>query len=378
MPRPFSRLVLAVTLAFSASGAQPAKNVVLFLADAGGIPTLNAASIQAYNDPAKLFVQHMPHIALSDTSSAFDWVTDSAAGMTAIVTGEKTRNSVLSQSSDAVPGKQDGEPLKTILEYAEEHGLSTGVVSNSPMVDATPAACYAHVNSRKEFGKIFLQVLHPRYGDGVDVIIGPGRSAILKATADLGVDIFPELEKRGYAVGERLAEIPSGARRAVILMNDPEHDLAAATNAAIEILSRNPKGFFLMVEGDVHTNHLARGLDHAVALDRIVQTTASRLSRNTLILFTADHSFDLRLSGSAKKGTPLYTMGPDGKEVPEKGVTVFGHHGGEQVLVAAQGPGSEQVKGFLRNTDLFGVMLSAWGWRPDGKRAGAAGSVAGH
>ena len=75
-------------------------------------------------------------LGLMDTSAADAWVTDSAAAMSAIVTGRKTKNGVLSQSAEAVKGVSDGRPLKTILEYAEEHGLSTGVVTNSPAVDA--------------------------------------------------------------------------------------------------------------------------------------------------------------------------------------------------------------------------------------------------
>ena len=104
--------------------ARRAKNVILLLADAGGIATVNAASLVAYNAPQKLFVQSWPNVALSDTSPHGGWVTDSAAGMTAIVTGQKTWNGVISQGPDAVRGKQDGTVLKTILEYAEEHGLS--------------------------------------------------------------------------------------------------------------------------------------------------------------------------------------------------------------------------------------------------------------
>jgi alkaline phosphatase len=62
----------------------------------------------------------MAHIALAETSSASQWVTDSAAGMTAIVTGRKTHNGVVAQSEAAVRGKTDGEALKTILEYATD------------------------------------------------------------------------------------------------------------------------------------------------------------------------------------------------------------------------------------------------------------------
>ena len=81
------------------TGQNRAKNVILFIGDAGGIPTLNAASIHGYGAPQKLFLQRMPHIGLSDTSSSASWVTDSAAGMTAIVTGQKTTNGTLSQDA---------------------------------------------------------------------------------------------------------------------------------------------------------------------------------------------------------------------------------------------------------------------------------------
>jgi alkaline phosphatase len=73
-----------------------AKNVILFIGDAGGIPTLHAASVYKYDHPQKLCIQTMPHLALMDTSAADVWVTDSAAGMSAIVTGQKTLNGVIS------------------------------------------------------------------------------------------------------------------------------------------------------------------------------------------------------------------------------------------------------------------------------------------
>src|SRR4051794_8619180 len=157
---------------------QHAKNVIVLLQDAGGIATLNGASIYGYNAPLKLFVQSWPQIGLSNTSPASKWVTDSAAGMTAIVTGQKTKNGVISESADVVRGEKDGKPLKTILEYAEEHGLSTGVVTNVQVADATPAACYAHVNDRAKWGDIFLQIFSPRYGDGVDIAFGGGRRQV--------------------------------------------------------------------------------------------------------------------------------------------------------------------------------------------------------
>src|SRR5262245_15089645 len=144
-------------LAFAQDGR--AKNVILFLADAGGIPTLHAASIYAHGAPQSLYIHGMPHVALSETSAASRWVTDSAAGMTAIVTGTKTQNGVIAQSAAAERGRRDGDPLKTILEYAEERGLSTGVITNSSVLSATPAATYAHVNDRSNEVDIFRQLL---------------------------------------------------------------------------------------------------------------------------------------------------------------------------------------------------------------------------
>jgi alkaline phosphatase len=346
-------LLCCLLAALPAWSAEPrAKNVVLFLADGVGTSTINAASIHGHNEPRALFVQNMPHIGLSETSSASSWVSDSAAGMTAIVTGQKTHNGVISQSSAAVRGVQDGEPLKTILEYAEERGLSTGVVSNSSMADATPAACYAHSNDRSKHGEIFAQVLRPRFGDGVDVVIGPGRQEILDATLKLGLDLATALPAKGLPFFDSLEAVPAGARRAVVLFPDSSFDLPAAANLAIDILSRNPRGFFLMIESNNHSTNVQRVLDGVVEMDRMVRSVSGRLpASDTLILFTSDHSYDLRLPGGAMKGDGIVSK-----------VRVANSHTAEEVLVAARGPGAERVRGILPNTQLFHIMMAAFGW----------------
>jgi alkaline phosphatase len=354
--------ILLLSLAACQAAEQRARNVVLFLGDAGGIPTLHAASLHGYGAPQKLFIHQMPHHALMETSTASAWVTDSAAGMTAIVTGQKTQGGVISQSAAAIRGKKDGEPLKTILEYAEERGLSTGVITNSPVADATPAACYAHANDRKKSGEIFVQILKPRFGDGVDIVIGPGRKNILAATEAMGLDIEAELKKKGYAVTDSVESIPASARRVVALLDSAEFDLDLAVTKALAILSKNPKGYFLMVESDLHTNNLKRGLDRAVEVDKIVRKVTQTAGRDTLVIFTADHSFDLRVRGG-KKGEPILNQQPpetDPKARPV--IRVDDGHTGEEVLVAAQGPGAERVKGFIANTDLFRIMMAAYGW----------------
>jgi alkaline phosphatase len=349
------------------TSAPRARNVILFLADAGGLPTLHAAAVHAGGDPRRLFLRGMPHVALSETSSASQWVTDSAAGMTAIVTGHKTHNGVVSQSDSAVRRSRDGEPLKTILEYAEERGLSTGVVSNSSVLSATPAACYAHVNDRGNEVEILRQLLKPRFGDGVDVVIGDGLADVNEAATAAGLVARDALRAAGLELHDSLAAVPSDARRAAVLF-DAEFDLEAATLRAIDVLSGNDKGYFLMVEANVHVEELLLGLNRMLEMDRTVRSAAGRAGADTLILFTADHSYDFRIH-DGRKGEPLLPgvtdpqFGDDQESVRLVNVRRDDDHTGEDVLAAAQGPGAERVRGFLSNTDLFHIMMAAYGWR---------------
>lgn len=369
MPRLVIVLLLLVPAVVAAD--RRAKNVILFLADAGGIPTINAASLHGYGAPRSLFLQRMSHIGLSDTSSASRFVTDSAAGMTAIVTGQKTHNSVVGQSASAERGVRDGEPLKTILEYAEERGLSTGIITNDAVTGATPAALYAKANDRAMTAVIFQQAFAPRYGDGVDVMISAGRPAIAKALAATGVDLDVMTRERGRPVLTSLAAVPPDATRAIVLLDSAEFDLAEAMPLALRMLSKNRKGYFLMVEWDTHTDSLRRGLDRMVALDRVIERTAQQAGRDTLLLFTADHSFDIRVRGG-QPGQPLLEgfEEAEASRIAEKrrdiripAVRMDNGHTGEEVLVAAQGPGARRVRGYLANTDLFGVMMDAFGWK---------------
>jgi alkaline phosphatase len=339
-------------------GQQKAKNVILFIGDAGGLSTLSAASIKGYDAPQKLFLQREMSVGLADTSAAGSWVTDSAAGMTAMVTGHKVNNGVLSQAPD-------GTAYKTILEYAEEHGLSTGVVSNMAMADATPAACYAHVDSRRKFSEIFSQIWKPRFGDGVDLVLGGGKKRILEALKESNIDLLQAAPPAGWPVYESLAEVPDTAKKAILLVDGDGFRVDEAAAKAIRILSRNPRGYFLMVEWDLHPNNVEKTLATAVALDRLIEQTATKLaSRDTLVLFAADHSFDLRLR-SGKRGAPLL-LPANAKEFAAGGkfdLAVGTSHTGEEVLVAAHGPGAQLVKGFMPNTRIFEIMLAAWGWK---------------
>ncbi len=357
-------LLLALLPGLGMAAETRAKNVILFLGDAGGIPTLNAAGIRAYDKPQALYLHSLKHIALSDTSSRDRWVTDSAAGMTALVTGDKTNNGMLSLLP--ADGATAEKPLKTIVEYAEERGLSTGVVTNMPVWDATPAACYAHVNSRKSTAEIFQQAVHPRFGDGVDILIGADLKGLAAATQKAGWDLQASLRDARYQFYAAPTEIPADAARAASIYDGDDFVPGPVVSNVMKSLARNPKGFFLMVEWDMHTNKLVKGLDRAIVMDNLIRRIAAEAPADTLIVFAADHSFDLRLRGG-RKGEPMMAQ-IDAElaattPVEKPIVRVDNSHTGEEILVAAQGPGAERVRGFIPNTEIFHVMMAAYGWK---------------
>lgn len=357
------RLLLSIWILLLAAPAcaGTARNVILFLGDAGGLPTLSAAGIYAHDRPQSLFIQSMPHIGLSDTSSLNRWVTDSAAGMTAIVTGEKTDNGAIS----VVPSGDGAtyRPVKTILEYAEERGLSTGIITNMPFWDATPAACYAHVARRGDKASIIHQLFAPRYGDGPEILIGKDRPALDQAIArDLQGGLFGQ---RNYRFVAAPAELGPDMGR-TISITDTDFDPQHVVEAAIGSLGRNRKGYFLMVEWDMHTNDLHRGLTRAAEMDNLVRRISQIAGKDTLILFAADHSYDLKLLSGARDRPLADQVAADNPDHPDViAVDRKGAHAGEDVVAAAAGPGAGGVRGFFPNTRLFNVMMAAFGWKPD-------------
>src|SRR5580704_15247349 len=221
-------LLLTMAALFTALPAFPqAKNVILFIGDGAGISSLNAASIVGYGKPQALYVQKMPHLALADTSTAREWVTDGAACASAWATGHKTRNGVMSMSADAERDVRDGEIYKTVMESAMEQGLSTGVISNDGVAGAAVSAFYAYHNNRGKAGEIFQQALNPKFGKGPDVIIGTGRKQISEQSAKLGHDLAADIKAKGYTYLDSmasLAKLDKGQDRLIALFDDGEFD----------------------------------------------------------------------------------------------------------------------------------------------------------
>jgi alkaline phosphatase len=168
-----------------------------------------------------------------------------------------------------------------------------------------------------------------------------------------------------------LADVTPADRRPIVVQ-DADVDVPAAAKSALRLLSANRKGYFLMIEWDAHTNNLPRGLDAVVGLDKLIREIASTVNLNdTLLLFTADHSFELRSVGG-RRGRPLLDGLEEWKKTRKENegiqipaLRVGRSHTGEEVVAAAQGPGAEQVRGFLPNTRLFQIMMNAFGWKPD-------------
>jgi len=166
-----------------AQQAKQPKNVILLIGDGMGVGQIEAAGIFANGKTGSLFMESLPFSAQVVTCPAYSVspgasatqpapVTDSAAAATALATGQKVSNSVLSL---AIPG--DGKPLTSVLEQFAAKGKSTGLVTSSYLLDATPAAFAAHVKERgmaKEIAADFLR-LRP------NVLLGGGYKDALKA-----------------------------------------------------------------------------------------------------------------------------------------------------------------------------------------------------
>lgn len=250
----------------------------------------------------------------------------------------------------------------------------TGVVTSQSIADATPAATYAHAHDRKAWGGIFQQAFTPRFGDGVDVMIGAGRSAIEKQLTAGGTSMAKLATRHQRPIHSALADIPAADRRPIVVGD--QMDVRAATLKALELLQQSPAGYLLVVESDAHTDDPRKGLQNIVDFDKLIGEVEGRVDlKDTLLLFTADHSFGLQVDGGGRGSGLLEgyeswkaSRQQAGEEeanatVRLKNVMVNATHTAEEVPALAIGAGAEQVRGYFPNTRLFEIMMQAWGWR---------------
>lgn len=317
------------------------KNVILLIGDGMGVSQLFAGLTA---NRGNLFIENCKYIGFSKTSSADRYVTDSAAGATALSTGTKTYNGAIGVGPDK-------KPINTILEEASRQGKATGLVSTSSITHATPASFIAHQPSRSQEEDIAADFLKT----DIDVFIGGGHDFFTKR--EDGRNLVHELIRKGYVVereldrienfkGEKLAGLtaPKGNGRVA----DRGNMLPVSTQTAIRVLQQNEKGFFLMVEGSFidsggHGNNTVQVIEEVLDFDQAVGKALEFAAANgeTLVVVTADHETGgmAILDGSFETGML-------------KGGFTTGGHTGVMVPIFAYGPGASEFIGIMENTDI--------------------------
>lgn len=376
----------------------PARDVILFLGDGMGMTTITAARIlegQRRGESGEenvLAWERFPYTALSKVYTTDEQTPESAGTMTAIVTGAKTRSAVLAVDETVRRGDfaaVAGHGLVTILEQAEQRGLTTGIVTTTTVTHATPAATYAHSPERDwendsrlptaareaGFPDIARQLVELPHGDGIEVVLGGGRGNFQPETATDpeypvqkgaridGRNLIEEWAKRSprsvYVWNrEQFDAVDPAATDRLLGLFEPasmqfeadrprdsagEPSLSQMTAKAIDLLARNPKGFFLMVEGGRidHAHHVAnayRALGETIELSNAVRVALEKTDpKQTLIVVTADHGHVFTIGGYAKRGNDILgkvnQSTGDGTGTPAldatgKPYTTLGYHNG--------------------------------------------------
>ena len=374
----FSVAMLALVLATSCCNEPKVKNVIYLIGDGMGFGAVT--SLLLSEDELTGFEQASV-IGLSETCSANNYVTDSAAGGTALATGTRTNNGF-------VGADPEGNQLTSVLRKAQAMGKKTGIVVNTTLTEATPAAFYAGVTSRKMVFDIAKQFTE----SNVDVAIGGGldhfiaRPDSLDLTATLiekGYDVFLNWEtvlgtdsekfvgilplydlhrreeNNGTASAAEGQEVCLAAQLASLNedvntthLSEPTVYLEKATVKALDILSRNNKdGFFLMIESAIidgygHNNDSDGMIVEMKEFNRTLQNMIDYVNNNpeTLLVVTADHETG---------GTGVYYNGhKPGNEGPVKLNFSTSGHTGTVVPIFAYGPGAENFAGLMKNTDV--------------------------
>ena len=353
-------IILGFALFFAAISCNPkpesprVKNIILLIGDGMGTSQIYAGITANHGH---LNIERFPVVGFQKTYSASSYVTDSGASGTAISTGTKTKNGSIAVDTS-------GKPLKTILEYAEDHGYATGLVVTSTITHATPASFIAHNANRNKYEQIARDFLKT----DIDLVIGGGEDHFNHREDSL--NLVGLLEEQGYSVVRELSAINSSSEKAICFTSKDANKpapfrkprlLPDATKIALKFLNRNRNGFFIMVEGSqidwaAHGNNTDWLVSEVIDFDQAVGEALDFASRNkeTLVIVTADHE----TGGLGINGGNI----PDG--TVEAGYTTDGHTG-VMVPVFAYGPGSESFAGIYENTDLFFKMMKAYGFEPE-------------
>ncbi len=335
------------------------KNIILMIGDGMGITQISAGM---YSNDNYLYLEEFPVIGLHKCYAYDNLVTDSAAGATAFACGVKTYNGAIGVNPDTVA-------VKTILEEAEENGLSTGLISTSTIVHATPASFIAHIKQRKMYEEIAAEFLKI----DIDLFIGGGKKYFDRREKD-NRNLYKELQAKGYTVSDYFkidfAEAKSNdAEKFVYFTSDDDpipvsqgrDYLVPASKMAVDFLDKQKadKGFFLMIEGSQidwggHANNsdyiITEMLDFNKAIKEVLDF--AKKDGETLVIVTADHE------------TGGYAIQSGSKMNKLKTAFTSDYHTADLIPVFAYGPSSELFGGIYENTAIYHKMKEAFDFEP--------------
>lgn len=325
------------------------RNVIYLIGDGMGLAQVSATILET-GQP--LNIERAQYVGLQKTYSSSHKVTDSAASGTALSTGTKTYNAAIGVDPDTLP-------LRSILEKASERGLSTGLIATYRITHATPAAFIGHVEHRdmeQEIAADFLKT-------NITFFAGGGRD-MFEERED-GRNLSEELKENGYQIvytmdqlnGVTEGKVAGLMQEAhfprIINGRDPEF-LVKTTEKALDILSQNTQGFFIMIEGSQidgggHANSVEEVVTETVDFDLAVKAAFDFADRTpgTLVVVTADHETGGLTITADEKGVKFH-FSTDG-------------HTGTMVPVYAYGTGADQFTGVMENTDIPQRMMSLLG-----------------
>jgi len=336
-----SLLIAFILFSFSlqlVSAQKNPKNVIFLIGDGMGLAQIYAGMVANGNS---LQLERCTYSGFSKTYSSNNFTTDSGAGGTALACGVKTKNGMIGMSPDSVS-------VPSILELSEKNKLSTGIVVACSVTHATPASFIAHQVNRDMNEEIATDYLKT----DIDVFIGGGRKYFEDRTD--GRNLTSELKAKDYQIAYNLNDVKAvkSGKLAGLLYEDqnpgmPERGtmLPDATITAIDILSNNKKGFFLMVEGSQidwagHDNNSVQMIKEVLDFDQTIGKVLdfAKKDGNTLVIITADHETG---------GMSIL----NGKFSSDKMNALFStkNHSGVPVPVFAFGPGAENFSGFMEN-----------------------------
>src|SRR5262245_46149130 len=270
-----------VTWTAYGTGPRQAKNVILFIGD-GRSPAhriaarLLAKGVSQGKSFGKLAIDDMPHMALVATAGSDSIITDSANSASAYATGHKSAVNAMGVYGDRTADPLDDPKVETISSLVKRrHGMAVGIVTNTEVEDATPAAMVAHVRRRAEYDRIVEQFFAAK----PDVLMGGGRANFLPKSAEGSKrkdesDFVAQFRAAGYPLALTASELATAANapgtnkllglftlgnmdgaldrkflKGGTVQKFPEQpDLTEQVRAALQVLSKHEAGFFLMVE----------------------------------------------------------------------------------------------------------------------------------